>query len=183
MAVDTRNKRASVLGAGLLALTVFALPVQGLSAEGRRQALGHYAFSDGVPPVDPPPDPPPVVLPVVSPPSTPGGGGGGNKGKTRDKFPPLMLRRVVTDLTTSDPPVVAAAAAPVVQRQKSPRAQSRPQPVPAIARPVPLNRPPLLSPQVLASIQAMQLQEALDASRIARDDEEVFALLRQAGIL
>lgn len=53
MAVDTRNKRASVLGVGLLAALVLPAPDSSLSSGDRAQLTGSYAGLDAISPIQP----------------------------------------------------------------------------------------------------------------------------------
>jgi hypothetical protein len=43
VAIDTRNKRASCLGMGLIALTIWPVPAGAIDQPGRQQVSGYYA--------------------------------------------------------------------------------------------------------------------------------------------
>lgn len=80
MAIDTRNKRASVLGACLLALTVFPSPASTQDSAWRMHVAGDYSFSAHPPRV---PDPP--GFPTVGA----DGGGGEPTSKPERLYPQI----------------------------------------------------------------------------------------------
>jgi hypothetical protein len=87
MAIDTRNKRASVLAAGLAACIAFPAPASPADAPWRVHVAGLYALSAATPPIIP-------GEPYTEP-------GGGHLGK--GKLPKPLVRRIVTDARTPDP--------------------------------------------------------------------------------